>query len=122
MTRLNGIARITAAAALTVASAGLVRADAPGGPRVVGTGENASLEYPTPSQNIVGGALTRTIRSGESSTTEVIEVQRMLPGRLSRVSRSGESAEIIYIDPPLPTALDAGRKISNGSLVRLNRQ
>ena len=102
MTRSNGLGRIVAAAAIAIASASSVRADAPSGPRVVGTGENASLEYPTPSENIVGGALTRTTRSGESATTEVIEVQRMVPGRLSRVARSGESTEIIYLDPPLP--------------------
>ena len=110
MTRLNGFARIAAAAAIAIGPAALARADGPSGPRVVGTGENASLEYPTPSENIVGGALTRTVRSGESATVEVIEVQRSNPGRLSHVARSGESSEIIYMDPLPPMRLaQAGR-------------
>jgi len=105
MTRLNGFAGLAAAAAIAIGPAVLARADAPSGPRVVGSGENASLEYPVPSENIVGGALTRTVGSGESATVEVIEVQRVNPGRLSRVVRSGESSEIIYMDPLPPMRL-----------------
>jgi hypothetical protein len=96
MTRFASIARIAVATmgfACTAAAQDWI------GPRVVGTGENGSLEYPTPSQNIVGGALVRVTGSGEGATVEVLEVQHAMPGRLSRVVGSGESAEIVFIDP-----------------------
>jgi len=98
MTRLNGFAGLAAAAAIAIGPAVLARADAPSGPRVVGSGENASLEYPVPSENIVGGALTRTVGSGESETTEVIAVQKTTPGQLSHSMGSGESQEQVYLD------------------------
>jgi len=69
------------------------------GPRVVGTGENGSVEYPTPSQNIVGGATYRVTGSGESQSIEVLSVEHANPGRLSRTTGSGESQSIVFIEP-----------------------
>jgi hypothetical protein len=69
------------------------------GPHVVGTGENGSVEYPTPSQNIVGGATYRVTGSGESLSIEVLTVEHTTPGRLSRTVGSGESQSIVFIEP-----------------------
>jgi len=98
MTRVNGFAQIAVVAALAIAPATLAVAGTPTGPYVVGAGENASVEYSTPSTNVVGGALTRTIGSGEDARTEVIQAQHTTPGRLSYSRRSGESTETIYYD------------------------
>ena len=95
---MNAFTRTAAAALVGLGFATTASAADWTGPRVVGTGENASVVYPVPSQNIVGGALTRTVRSGESATTEVIAVQNTNPGRLSHSMGSGESQEQIYLD------------------------
>jgi hypothetical protein len=73
------------------------------GPRVVGTGENASVEYPTPSRNIVGGATYRVTGSGESQSFEVLSVEHANPGRLSQTVGSGESQSIVFIEPAADT-------------------
>ena len=102
MTRVNGFAQIAAVAALAIGPATLAVAGSPTGPYVAGTGENNWVEYPTPSTNIVGGALTRTIGSGEDARVEVIQAQHTTPGRLSHSVRSGESTQIIYNDEASP--------------------
>lgn len=109
MTRMTRIAAMAQIAVATIGFAGPAAAQDRIGPRVVGTGENSSLEYPTPSANIVGGALVRVTGSGESATVEVIEVQHAMPGRLSRVTGSGESAEIVFIEPASEGVFAIGR-------------
>jgi len=98
-----------AAATLVAATFGTAAVAAETGyPRVVGTGENASVEYATPSANIVGGALSRTIGSGESASTEVLSADTMQPrGSLPRVVGTGNDASVVYGDPA-PSRL-AGR-------------
>lgn len=78
------------------------------GPRVVGTGENGSLEYPFPSQNIVGGATYRVTGSGESQSIEVLSVEHANAGQLSRTVGSGESQYIVLIEPAPATRLAQG--------------
>jgi hypothetical protein len=78
------------------------------GPRVVGTGENGSVEYPTPSQNIVGGATYRVTGSGEGASIEVVAIEHTMPGRLSHTVGSGESQYIVYIDQPEATRVARG--------------
>ena len=95
---MNAFTRTAAAALVGLGFATAASAAEWTGPRVVGSGENASVVYPVPSQNIVGGALTRTVGSGESETTEVIAVQKTTPGQLSHSMGSGESQELIYLD------------------------
>jgi hypothetical protein len=103
MTRLTRIARLAAFGVLNIGLAAGVAAAEWTGPRVVGTGENGSLEYPTPSMNVVGGARTRVTGSGEGATVEVIEVLRANPGRIGRVVGSGEGAAIVFDPtPPMP--------------------
>jgi hypothetical protein len=102
MTRVNGFALIAATAAIAIGPATLAVAETPTGPYVVGTGENASVEYSMPSENIVGGALSRSVGSGESATVEIIQVQRTTPGRLSYQTRSGESRLTFYLDEEVP--------------------
>lgn len=70
-------------------------------PRVVGTGQNASVEYgPGPVQNIVGGALSRLVGSGESASVEIIDVEQLQrpPAGLTRVTTgSGENLSVAYV-------------------------
>jgi hypothetical protein len=63
---------------------------------VVGTGENNSIVYATPSQNIVGGALVRVTGSGEGASAETLAVDAAQPGRVARVVGSGENMSIAY--------------------------
>ena len=105
---MNTFTRIAAAALVGTCLAGTASAEAWTGPRVVGTGENASVVYPVPSENIVGSALTRTVGSGESATTEVISVQTTVPGRPTRVVRSGESEVLVPVDLTPATLLAQG--------------
>jgi hypothetical protein len=70
----NVITRFAAFALIGGALLSGAAAQAESYPRVVGSGENASVEYgPGPARNIVGGALTRVVGSGESATTVVID-------------------------------------------------
>ncbi len=96
---MNTFSRFAAAAALFTAFAGTAHAlDV--GPYVVGTGENASVRYTTPSQNIVGGALVRTIGSGEGAQTEVVAVDHsQVPGSVARVVGNGENQSVAYAQP-----------------------
>jgi hypothetical protein len=109
MTHIARIASVARIAIATIGVAGPAAAQDWIGPRVVGTGENGSLEYPTPSANIVGGALVRVTGSGEGATVEVLEVQHAMPGRLSRVTGSGESAEIVVVEPASRGVFAVGR-------------
>lgn len=105
MTKLNTLIRFAASAAI-VTTLGLP-AVAQTGPRVVGTGENASVEYDAPSANIVGGALQRFTGSGESMEMEAVAVFHTRRARPSIVIGSGESAEVVYLEEP-PVAVFAG--------------
>jgi hypothetical protein len=106
MIRFNLLTRTAAAALFGLGFA--TAAAAHDGPYVVGSGENASVAYPTPSANVVGGALTRVTGSGESSDTEVTAVQHEQSGRFATVVGSGENASVIYRDAA-PTPRLAGR-------------
>jgi hypothetical protein len=94
---MNAYTRIAAATLLAFGFASAASAEEWTGPRVVGSGENNSVVYPAPSQNIVGGALVRSTGSGESATTETLQVQTAVPGRITRQVGSGESAETVVV-------------------------
>jgi hypothetical protein len=94
-TIMNSFTRIAAASLLAVGFASGASAQEWTGPRVVGTGENNSLVYPTPSRNIVGGATYRVTGSGEGASIEVLSVQTTNPGRPSRAVGSGESGQTV---------------------------
>ncbi len=70
-------------------------------PRVVGTGDNASVEYgPGPAQNIVGGALSRVAGSGEDASVVVLDaqhVQRPRAGLIPVTVGSGENRSVAYV-------------------------
>ena len=95
---MNAFKNIAVATLLGLGFATAASAEEWTGPRVVGTGENASVVYSSPSENIVGGALTRTVGSGESATVEVISVQKTNPGHPTRVIGSGEGSQLIFLD------------------------
>lgn len=54
------------------------------------------MVYGAPSANVVGGALTREIGSGESASIEVIAAPVAQPGRAARVIGTGENATVVY--------------------------
>ncbi len=92
--------RIAAAAVLATAFAAGAQAQQLRGPHVVGTGENASVVYDEPSQNIVGGALVRSIGSGEGARTETVAVEHaQAPHPVLRVITRGDNVDIVYADP-----------------------
>jgi hypothetical protein len=99
---MNAFFRIAAATLIGAGFATAAAAQQPG-PRVVGSGENASVEYSAPSANIVGGALTQTYGSGESASVRATDVQNVQGGRVGRLVGSGENQTVIYVDPlPAP--------------------
>lgn len=103
---MNVFTRFAFGALVTVAFGTAAAAEEWTGPRVVGTGNNASVVYSSPSQNIVGGALTRSIGSGESSEVVTLDAQFVQSGRVARVVGSGENMSVVY-DQPAPAALMA---------------
>ena len=106
--------RFTRIAAAALIGAGFLSTGALAqGPYVVGSGDNASVVYPEPSRNVVGGALTRTIGSGESATTEVIAVQHAQTGRFARVVGSGDNASVVY-DDQAPASLRLAERGTRG--------
>ncbi len=70
-------------------------------PRVVGSGENASVEYgPAGSSNIVGGGLARIVGSGENASVVYdgpVQAQRPL---YAYAIGSGEQTQVIYSQSP----------------------
>jgi hypothetical protein len=102
---MNAFTRIAAVALLGTGFAAAASAEEWTGPRVVGSGENASVVYASPSQNIVGGALTRTTGSGEGATTEVVTSTGAQPGRLVRTTGSGENQDVMVIEAPVAQRL-----------------
>jgi hypothetical protein len=94
---MNTITRFAAAALVSFGFGSAAAAH--DGPYVVGSGENASVAYPAPNANVVGGALTQTVGSGESASTQVIAVQNVQAGRTAQVVGSGENMSVIYVDP-----------------------
>jgi hypothetical protein len=94
---MSTFTRIAAATLLTAGFATASAAEEWTGPRVVGTGDNASVVYAAPSANVVGGALTRIVGSGESATVEVVAVQSaQRQGRVGRVVGTGENLTVTY--------------------------
>jgi hypothetical protein len=94
----------------TIASAALlgqfflqpaVAGDPNGYPRVVGSGENMSVEYgPTPSRNIVGGGHVTASGSGDSIElryADTANVQRPPVGMIPTVQGGGENLEVVWV-------------------------
>jgi hypothetical protein len=70
-------------------------------PRVVGSGENASVEHgPGLGRNIVGGGIARVIGSGESASSEYQGPLRVQPSLFAHATGSGEQTQIIYSHSP----------------------
>ena len=107
MLRVTYITRVATAALLgTFLTTGAM---AQTGPHLVGSGNNLSVEYDMPSQNIVGGALYRTTGSGESARQEAIEIDHaQAPGPIATLVGSGESQHIVYYDAP-----DGGSRLAD---------
>jgi hypothetical protein len=96
-----GFDRAARIAAMALIGAGFATGALAGqaGPRLVGSGENMSVEYPAPSANIVGGALTQTSGSGESASVRAIAVQNRQAGRVGQLVGSGENQRVVYPQP-----------------------
>ena len=108
MLRVTYITRVATAALLgTFLTTGAM---AQTGPHLVGSGNNLSVEYDMPSQNIVGGALYRTSGSGESASMQTTFVQDMQEGGgIAHVVGSGENLSVVYGPAPAPMQASAGR-------------
>jgi hypothetical protein len=91
MTRFNRIAAL----ALLAAPFALPAA-AQDYPRIVGSGENATVEYGPNGGNVVGGATYRVIGAGEGAVIEELQVQHAQTPALARVTGSGENQSVIY--------------------------
>jgi hypothetical protein len=66
-------------------------------PRIVGSGENASVEYgPTGSSNLVGGGSARVVGSGESASVVYDGPVRSQRPIYAFAIGSGEQTQIIY--------------------------
>jgi hypothetical protein len=102
---MNAHARTAIAAAFAAGFGTAAAAEEWTGPRVVGSGQNASVVYSSPSRNIVGGALTRTIGSGESAEVVVLDAQHEQAGRVARVVGSGENMSVVYEAPTAPALM-----------------
>jgi hypothetical protein len=98
MVRSSIITRIAAATLIAGGFATAAVAEQTG-PRLVGTGDNVSIEYPAARGNVVGGALSRLAGDGENAGVEAISVQNVQPGRAATLVGSGENATVIYADP-----------------------
>jgi hypothetical protein len=91
--------RIAAAALLAFGFASAASAEEWTGPRFTGSGEDLTATYPTPSQNVVGGATYRFTGSGENVNAEPVQVRTAQPGRVHRQVGSGEGAQTVYVSP-----------------------
>ncbi len=94
---------------------GALAGEPSGYPRVVGTGENASLEYGPGPINIVGGGAVMSVGRGEETELRYLDsqyVQRAPRGLVPVTRGSGESMETFWVrgDPePTLTADLSGR-------------
>lgn len=92
---MNTILRIAAAATLSIGLAGAAAAESP---RVVGSGENASVVYDSADGgNILGGAIQRSIGSGEGASVEVLDVQHSQAPSHVVVTTQGENTERVPV-------------------------
>ncbi|PWS34540.1 hypothetical protein DFH01_23645 [Falsiroseomonas bella] len=75
--------------------------DANGYPRVVGSGENMSVEYgPAPPLNIVGGGHVTATGSGDSVELRYADsanVQQPPAGMVPTVRGNGENQEVVWV-------------------------
>jgi hypothetical protein len=75
--------------------------DPNGYPRVVGSGENMSVEYgPTPPQNIVGGGHVTVTGSGDNIELHYAEsthVQQPPAGMVPTMRSDGENQEVVWV-------------------------
>lgn len=102
----NAFRTLIAAAALLGAPA---LAQATDYPRLVGSGEDMTVEYgPGPHGNIVGGGPTSVTLGGEQHVTitylDEANVQRRADGRVPVMLGSGEGARILWIAGPVTQA------------------
>ena len=93
------LALVAALAAGQVATA--QAQDATSYPRIVGSGENASVEYgPAGSLNVAGGGLARIVGSGENASVAYegpVQAQRPI---YAYAIGSGEQTQIVYSASP----------------------
>jgi len=94
-------------AAVTLLGFGIAGTAFAAGPTVVGTGDNASVVYDTPSANIVGGALVRVVGSGDNASTEATRIEAAQAPRHVRVSIDGQNSTTTLVreDRPLNAAM-----------------
>lgn len=97
-----------AAAALSLAAADVAAAQSY--PLVVGSGENATVEYgPGPARNVVGGGAAIVTGSGESLSVQHLDaqyVQRVPTGLIAITVGTGDNASSVLV-PAQPSGMRA---------------
>ncbi|WP_372622370.1 hypothetical protein [Falsiroseomonas sp.] len=105
---MNTFTRIAAAALIGIGFTSAASAEQLG-PYLVGSGENLSVVYPTPSANVVGGAIyAQADGSGQGDSLRTIGTQNAQAGRIATVTGSGENLSVVYEDAP-PVTMQAAR-------------
>ena len=99
---MSTLIRTAAAALLALGFAGPAFVT---GPQVAGQGENASVVYSGPVTNIVGGALTRVVGSGESATIDLVAVQAAQNPRHVISTSRGENSELTLLREFAPASM-----------------
>lgn len=91
----------TSALAGPLLASGALAADALSYPRVVGTGENATVEYgPGDHGNIVGGGRVTVVGSGENTESRYHDgqyAQLPHPSMVPVVIGSGENQQVVWV-------------------------
>lgn len=97
---LRSISRFAVLALVSGTVLAAAAAHAESYPRVVGTGENASVEYgPGPAANIVGGGRVETTGSGEFFQIHHLDsrfAQMPRPGLAPQVVGQGENRSVVW--------------------------
>jgi hypothetical protein len=95
---MNTFTRIAAAALIGIGFTSAASAQ-DRGPYLVGSGENLSVVYPTPSRNVVGGAIyAQADGSGQGASLRAVESPNAQAGRFATVVGSGEDLSVVYQD------------------------
>ena len=102
----------------TILFASLIAVGAAGGnavhaqaqPRLVGGGDNATVEYGgAPAGAVVGGGTVRIIGGGENRSY-TYDAVNAIPGRVGTLVGSDENAQVVY-QPEAPTATSLARGV-----------
>lgn len=80
------------------------------GPRLIGGGNDSTVAYAVPSDNLVGGGVARIIGGGENQSLAYGRTAAQAPnGLVAEVIGGGENRELVYHALPAPGRTLAGQ-------------